>query len=175
MKSFLITGLLAGILMTSCKKDEAAPDKPKVPTFAFTVNAVVPKNDNFQLFYKEEADSQAFSETSSVWVEVKGNEKPQDITFELPEDVVPAQFRLDLGTNKEQAPITINNCKVTFKDRKIDIQKAEFFTYFVADTTFAKVDTATGKVAPFVTKTGAYDPQVFSGTILADKIQTMLK
>lgn len=170
----IFASLFLALAFVSCK-NETKPTEAAADKFTFTVNATVTKNDNFQLFYKEEVDGQPFDETSSVWVEVKGADKAQDITFEMPDDVIPTQFRLDLGINKQQAPITINSCKVAYKDRKVDIAKADFFTFFVADTTFAKVDTAAGTVAPFVTKDGAYDPQVFSGTILADKIQTMLK
>ena len=79
------------------KKEEVKVDK----NFKVAFNAIVTKDDNFQIYYNEDG-SIAFEADKYIDVAVKGKNEPQEIVFDLPEDVIPQAFRFDIGSNKEQ-------------------------------------------------------------------------
>jgi len=164
MKNSVLCGLLSLFVLVSCKKEEEkSQEAAKIPVFTATVNATVEKDDTFQIFFKDNTDpSTQFEEANSVYATVKGSKEPQDIVFNFPEGVEPVAFRFDLGYNKEQTPIKINSFKVAYDGKQFGISGNELFNYFRADTTFSKIDKATGTVTPFVTKDGVYDPMIFN-------------
>lgn len=173
----LLTFLLIGATLVSCKDDKKADaenQKEEAPTYSIILNATVKQNDNLQLFFKETTDENTqFSEENSVRVDVIGSEQPQDIEFKLPVDAVANQLRLDFGMNKDQKDIVVNNFTMKFKDKSFTLSSADFFEYFIPDSTSVSIDKAAKKVMPKATKEGAFDPKMFSGTMLADKIKTI--
>jgi hypothetical protein len=106
----IILGIFFTVALASCKKDEKAAEGNAPSTEAvvndnvttFTLNAVVKKDDSFQIYYKQDNDVQApFDEKSSMYVEIKGSETAQDIVFRLPKDVMPTMLRFDFGVTKD--------------------------------------------------------------------------
>lgn len=129
MKTNFITILLLVTTLFSCKnesnneKSEVENNQTEVSkNFKVTLNVVVKKDDNFQVYYTEKTSSD-FNEKESVWVEVKGSENPQDVVFYIPENVLPSMFRLDLGVNDKQEDIKLNSVNVEYlgKSFKSDI------------------------------------------------------
>jgi len=161
--------LIALVLLTSifsCKNEEKNNTKPEVAiekknpnVFTVTLNAIVPEDDSFQVYYKNDAES-IFDEKNSIFVEFKGSNQPQDIVFNLPEDVLPNYLRLDFGTNKQQKEITVNNFKIEVFGKTFEARGKEFFNYFYTNE-LVKVDKETSKVTPLTSKEGNYDP-IFS-------------
>ncbi len=161
--------LFLAMSMVACKNDsnktpENAASENVTNTVKFTLNAVVQQDDDFQIFYKDESVEEAapFDEVNSVWSGVKGGTAPQDVIFNLPEDIFPSSIRVDFGHNKKQPEMTLNSFLVSFKDKSFEIKGADFFNYFTPDTTFVKVDAASGKVTPILLENGLYDPQFIS-------------
>lgn len=174
----LLACFFAAFVLVSCKKEETLPDSQDTsgPVFSVTLNASVLKDDTFQLFFKEDTDpATPFDEASSIYVDVKGNNSPQDVVFKLPEGVNPVAFRLDFGLNKSQDVIKINTFKASYGDKKFGFGGDEFFRYFRADTSFAKVDKAAGTITPFVTKDGNFDPMVFSEEQMTIELQKLFQ
>ncbi|MFY7666217.1 hypothetical protein [Flavobacterium sp.] len=173
----LLTFLLISATLFSCKDDkksDAEQQKEEVPTYSIVLNATVKQNDNLQLFFKETTDENTqFSEENSVRVDVVGSDQPQDIEFKLPVDAVANQLRLDFGMNKDQKDIVVNNFTMKFKEKSFTLSSADFFEYFIPDSTSVTVDKANKKVTPRPSKEGNFDPKMFSGTMLADKIRSL--
>lgn len=125
--------LVIGVFsLMSCKeeKEESKPVEKEIKNnFTLTVNAVVEKDDVFQLFYNED-DSSVFPDEQSLLVTFKGSPNAQNIVFELPEHVTPKKFRFDVGSNSTQKVIKINNLNIKYLEKNFDIKKAEFKDYF---------------------------------------------
>lgn len=181
----IIIGLLFLVTIVSCKNEEknetsdsttVVAEKPELNKniFTITLNAVVKKNDSFQLYYKNE-DAGAFEEKNSFFIEFNGSEQPQDIVFRLPEDEVPNYFRLDFGTNKEQSTIEIKNVRIDYLDKKVEIKGTDFFNYFYANPLTAVIDAKLGTLTPIVGKDGGYDPMTASAEGLKKQIDILIK
>lgn len=133
MRLVIITALAAGLFFVSCGKDkETKADEPKketVKNFTMTVNAVVDKDDIFQIFYTEDGTDQ-WQDTQSLLVPVKGSSKSQDVVFKLPEDAMPTALRFDIGGNKDIKQVAFNGFNIKYEDKIIDITKDQFFKNF---------------------------------------------
>lgn len=177
---FFIVLALFSIVLTSCKNENAKKEEATQPTetktknFRITLNAIVKKDDNFQIYYKEDNNATTpFAEESSLYVGLKGSESAQDIVFNLPNGVFPTQIRFDFGTNKEQSEIVINDFKMEYEGKTFDAKGASFFNYFRPDETFVKIDKLGGKVTPLISKDGNYDPMFFSMETLDKEIMKL--
>lgn len=164
----ILLGLLLTITFIACKNEEKQEIKEvKKDIYKLTLNAVVKKDDTFQVFYKDSNDTKApFEETKSVSVNLKGSETAQNIVFDLPEDVYPTELRFDFGFNKEQDEIVVNEFKIEFLDKNFIVKGGAFFDYFIAEKAFVSFDKATSTAKPILTKDGAYDPMFFSEVTL---------
>lgn len=181
-KSVLI-GFFLALVLVSCKnensKDKSSDDSiekivQKKNVFKFTINAIVKKDDNFQIYYKEN-EQDDFVEKNSLYVSFKGSESPQDIVFELPEDVVPNYVRFDYGTNKEQTEVIFNSVQLNYLDKSFTIKNNELANFISFNEGTLKFDKAKGSITPFVLKDGTYDPMSFTSTTLYDQVQLLLK
>lgn len=175
----LIVLLLITVSLISCKKSENKPEVEvaKFPeTFIFTLNAVVKADDDFQVFFKEDNNSQSpYDEKNSVWSGgIKGSEKAQDIVIKLPQGVYPTQIRFDFG-QKKQSEILINSLKVSLEDKSFTLKGSDFFNFFIPDENFVKVDKSTSKIIPIELKDGKYDPMFYSSDLLENEIVKLSK
>lgn len=156
--------LLITVSLFSCKKESKEEVLKKPELFSLKLNAIVKKDDDFQIFFKESADTQApYEEVNSVWVGVKGNENAQDIVFNLPEGVYPTQIRFDFG-QKKQTEIVVNSLNVSFKEKAFNMKGSEFFNFFTPDENFVTIDKMGSKIIPVEQKDGKFDPMLYSTT-----------
>jgi len=184
--NYILSILLATFTLVSCKNEEkkenqetAAPEKVDQTAlnrniFTVTLNAIVQKDDSFQLYYKDE-DGAPFDEKKSFFVEFKGSDQPQDIVFRLPEDELPNFLRLDFGTNKEQSAIVIKNFRIDYMGKKFEIPGSEYFNYFYANLLTSKVDSKGGVLTPILSKEGVYDPMTSSAEGLSKQIMALVQ
>ena len=178
LSTFIVMSLLA------CNKKEASEAKDidtsveKIEEdkelFKVTLNAIVTKDDTFQLYYMED-DSKPYDEKNSIYVDVKGSTSPQDIIFRLPKDELPYFLRLDFGINKNQSEITVKNFKIDYFDKTLEFKDGLFFNYFVVNEDTMKKDTLKSSVIPFVLKDGGYDPMSYSELGLEKEIQKLVR
>jgi hypothetical protein len=166
--SKIITGLLIITSLVSCKEEK---EKSESKFFTVTLNVTAKNDDGFQVFYKEvNDDTKPFDEANAINVVFKGSDKPQDLVFNLPVDVFPTNFRIDVGNNKETKEIVVNNFKMSYNNKNFEAKGAAFFNYFAPDAGLAKYDVAGSKILPITTESGYYDPMVFSNDLLESEI-----
>lgn len=177
----LFLALLMLSALVSCKKEESKENtdvtsNPTKNIFTITLNAVVQKDDSFQVYFKDvDNDQVPFEESKSVYIDVKGSETAQDIVFNLPEDAYPAQIRLDYGINKEQTAIKINSFKINYLDKTLELTPNEFFNHFIFNETTLVKDTINNLIKPIIFDGGGYDPMSYSEKLLNDKLQKIIK
>ena len=147
----ILASLFLSMALFSCKKEvktEAAEaivvDETK-DLFKVSLDLVVKKNDTLHLYYTEDG-SINFSEESSIWLPVTGKEANQEVTFMLPKDVFPTQFRLDLGVNQAQEDIVFKTISFNYLDKKFASTGADVANYFIPDQSKCSFDIATGTI-----------------------------
>lgn len=145
----ILASLFVYMALFSCKKEvkeeaaEAVVVDDTKDLFKVSLDLVVKKNDTLHLYYTEDG-SINFTEESSVWLPVTGKETNQEVTFILPKDVYPTQFRLDLGVNKAQEDIVLKTVSFNYLDKKFASTGVDIANYFIPDQSKCTFDAATG-------------------------------
>ena len=175
-KIILFTVLL-GLTVGCNSKKEQDKSKDLNKLVKITLIATVEKNDSFQLFYKEEDNvTKLYDENNSVWIDVVASDKPQEIQFLLPENVLPNYLRLDLGVTEIHKNIKINGLNISYLDKKVTMNSATFFdTYFIPNKCILLEDKGTGLIKLQKDEAGIYDPIFNSGENLKFELQRMYK
>ena len=166
----LVGVVILFLSMFACKNEkakEASNETEKVPVtesvdkrYKVTLDFIAKKDDSFSLFYTTDG-SIDFTKIEPLWVEFKGDEIIQQIVFNIPENVVPTQIRLDFGVNKAQEEIIIRKFKMEHLDKSFEGSGPIFFEYFRPDLTKTIVDTETGVVKPVIKKGKRQSPSFY--------------
>lgn len=139
MRTLVLSAIVAVTFLASCKGDksteteEVTVEEVATKPFTVTFNAVVDKDDTFQVFYNEDAGDN-FAPEDAVTINIKGSEEPQDLVFVMPEDARPLALRFDIGANKELGKVPFNGFRIEYQGKTIEGTKADFFKYFYPNT-----------------------------------------
>lgn len=177
VKIVIATCFLATIFLISCKEDKKNVENEKVEktkTFDVVLNMLVKKDDNFQLFYTEDSQINNFDDKKSIWITVKGSETPQDITFSLPEDVIPTNLRVDLGNNSKQEPMGLNSFKMNYYNKTYVLKDSLILRNFVIGDQLI-YDKKTSILTPNQGKQPIYDPLLYPQSNLSEEILKLIK
>ena len=180
MKAKSILLLFSAILILSCKNDKTENSKENATnvntanSFKVTLNVTVKKEDDFSLFHTE--DGTTNFQGNPIWVKVKGSDMPQDVVFELPDDVIPTQLRLDFGMAKDQDAIKIHSFKMSYYGKTFEIPGEKFYIYFDPDLSKTIFDKTTGTVNAVVKDGVRMFPSFYPNTApLGEEIQKIVK
>lgn len=163
MKKFIFTILATILLLTSCKNDKkennSGENKKEVvlqTPFTVTVNAIVKKDDVFQVYYNEDGKD-TFAAEQAVTIATTGKEEAQDIVFTFPEAASPTSLRFDLGANKDQQSIKIISFKINYLDKAFEIAGIYFPKYFTPNPQI-EFDSPTSTAKIIIDPKVMYDP-----------------
>lgn len=147
MKLRIAAVFLLVITLFSCKNEKLSPEgkapdaaEKKDDFFRVAFDLVIQKDDNMHLYYTLDGSSN-FTEEQSVWMPVKGSDKPQEVVFTLPEDIIPALVRVDFGygKNEAQSDVELKAFRMTYQGKKMEAVGQNIFTYFTPFETFTEV------------------------------------
>jgi hypothetical protein len=147
-------------------KEEAKRDNQ----FKVIMEVTVKEDDKFQLFYIDDSPEGTFTPEKRVVVNLKGSDSSQKIQFRLPEKVLPYKFRIDLGENKMETIILINEIKLQYNDEKIVIDALVLERFFQPNMYLQKTENG------YLRKTieGRCDPFLVSTPLLIKKMELEL-
>ena len=155
MKTKFITLLVVfTTLLIGCKNEKSVDNLNVVTpelidnTFKVTLNVIVKKNDDFSLFYTE--DGSIDFKGNPIWQNVKGSDNAQDVVFNLPENVIPTQLRLDFGMKKDQEDIILKSVKFEYLGKKFEVSGPNIAIYFTPDVTKCNFDATTGTITAVI-------------------------
>lgn len=143
-KYFIISSLLLLALTISCKdkeNNETSPEKEQAEepvvkqNFSVELDVAASKKDDFALYYTED-NSINFTDKMALWRGVEGNAKKETVFFDLSEEKIPTDIRLDFGMNKEQESVTVYNVKVSYYGNEFAFDGLDFFKYFAENKEF---------------------------------------
>ena len=175
----ILSVLLATVFFTGCKNEKPIDSLEVVKTeeaakiFQIVLDVTVKKNDDFALYYTE--DGSINFTGNPIWIGVKGSGTPQKVVFNLPEDVIPTNLRLDFGISKDQEEMSINNYSMTYAGKTFDAPGAMFFKYFRPNEECTQVDKIKALIIP-VKKEGKYfGPSFYPEVALGEEIGKLVK
>lgn len=116
------------ILTEPIQRKTANKDK-SIKHFQVLLSVLVEKNDVFQLFYTDE-ESKGFSQKQLLTKNIVGKKEVQNIEYQLPTEDFPANFRIDVGSNRNQTQIQINSIILRYDDNEIFFPKHLIPKYF---------------------------------------------
>lgn len=141
----IISLFLLMIIGVSCKEkqeksdmsqpieQERAPQETQAnqpAQFSLTLKAMLKTDDQLQLFYIQE-QSEGYGINQMITKDIVGSHNYQSITFELPKEDYPLNLRLDLGVNKNQGSISIEECILKYGNSSYVIKGEQFKEYFI--------------------------------------------
>lgn len=166
MKTNLIKSIPLFVFFTffiSCKNNEkeVKPEAVSDKSLHILIEAVVPKDDNFQIYWNEDGTNN-FPGKNYVNIDIKGSDKPQLLDFKLPENSMAKQLRFDIGSNKDHEFVKINYFKLKYFGKEFTCQAQDFWKYFGNNTSISyDKKTATSKLITNLPE--GFDP-IFGGT-----------
>ena len=172
---YLLFSIVLLSVLTSCKKEtETKIEEPKKSNnFKVTLDMLIKNDDSLQLFYQDELIPK-FDEKNSLWVPVKGSLNSQEVTFNLPEEIIPTSLRIDISKKEGQQPIKINNFTVSYLDKKFETKDSTMIYYFSANN-HLKYDPVNKTLTAIPVKGESYDPYIYTTDKLKAQVKNLLK
>lgn len=110
------------LLLFSCKSIQY---EPTIITLSFKC-----LNDEIiRLFYIDYVET-GFSTEMMLTKRIQGKDEFQHIVFEIPAKHRPKSFRIDLGENKVETAVFIEDIKISYGDKELYISKGIIKRYF---------------------------------------------
>ncbi len=153
------------------KKRESTQTEVNENTFRIEIKAVTPLDDVFEVYYTDESPEENFSGKKKIRKKTNAGSDFQTIEFKLPKEKFPFKFRLDLGENKQQEEIRIDQILLSYNNKQIIIAKDSIQFYFIANQ-FLKSD----KMGSYklITINDKRDPFIIAKALLIKKIELEL-
>lgn len=166
------------LFITSCKQDQKndtvePPVESKIETFKVVANVIIPKEDDLIIYYKD-LSNEWFDEDHAVWQHVKGSDQEQEITFALPEGVLPNNLRFDFSKNPEQQPVRVLKITISYLGKSFEVTEDKIGDYFDYNE-FVKYDPVTKLYTPFENDKGVYDPFLSINIPFSNEIEKINK
>lgn len=135
-------------------------------TFNITINLEISNDDKIQIFYIPKGDS-VYRDTNLITHKIKGSNNPVELKFSLPN--IPEKFRIDLGEEKIESPVKINQITLKAFDKIINIDGKTVNRFFKPNIFLIE----TSKINLFLRQAinCTYDPFMESTPLLHKKIQ----
>ena len=135
----IISTLILMVTIFACKSDkkegvtdQTVNETPKVEVqkrenVIITLHAVVPNDDTFIIQYTEDATFK-YKSKDIVKADIIGSNIAQDISFKLPNKVLPTNFMLKVGLNNTEN-VDINSLTINNEEREFKVNKTNFFQF----------------------------------------------
>ncbi|CDF81220.1 conserved hypothetical protein [Formosa agariphila KMM 3901] len=136
--------------------------------FSVDLNVKILEDDRLQLFFIEDDPESGFSADKRMYIDIKGKDEFQVVSFKLPSGVLPYRFRVDLGENKIESDIQIKSIVIKFNQGVMDIDSATFPRLFSSNIYLNTTDYKTFSRKIIDTQ---YDPYIVSTPLLDKKIE----
>jgi bifunctional DNA-binding transcriptional regulator/antitoxin component of YhaV-PrlF toxin-antitoxin module len=162
------------LIAFSCKNNKSEDSKteetPAKQNFSVELDFVASKTDDFTLYFTEN-NTNEFVGAQTSWKGVNGGNVEEKITFDLAEQIIPTNIRIDLGI-KAQDSVVVKNVKVDYYGNTYQFKGSDFFNYFIKDAQFlTKTDPVKGTLT-ILAKDGVYKtPYYYPTQLTLDKLK----
>lgn len=142
--------------------------------FIVKLTVEVEKDDTFSLYYT--TDGSTNFKDNPIWIDVKGNNSLQTVSYMLPKGVLPTQLRLDFGMNQDQDDIILHHLEMEYKGQSRKIEAVALHTYFRADESKCNFEMSSNKIIAKVIDGKRQFPSLYPHeAILQPEIEKLIK
>lgn len=124
---------LSLVIFNSCKDNEKKEEVKKEIVvndfFSVELDVINTQEDNYALYYTED-NSINFTSDQAIWSGVKGVSEPQKVIFNLSEEIVPTDIRLDFGLIKTQKEVILRNVKMDYYGKSFQFKGSDFLNFY---------------------------------------------
>ena len=168
---FTILTLVLVFTLGACQNSKSTDNNTLKDNYSVEIEGIFHKNDKIELYYLVEGKD--WNNENFVSKTIYASSKMQNIVLDLPRDVNPKNFRIDLGVNPSQTNITIKNISIKYKDKSINGENEQYLELFTPNEFVTWDMNYYGyKLTPV---NGAYDPYLMGNDLLMDKINVEFK
>ena len=173
MKKIILAFILLAFI--GCKEEKKEEKKVEIPTFNVSFNLILQKDDKIHLYYTQDGTVN-FNEDNSSWVDLKGSNTPQTITFKLPQDVFPTNLRVDFGSgvNELQSDVDLKSFTMEYAGKKVLAEGNKIFEFFYINESNTKRLEGT-TILKKLDKKQAVGPMLYPHTLLTEKAKELVK
>lgn len=179
-KFILITVILA-LAFVSCKneaKGEAEQEATKEnvkQNFSLEMDVISANKEDFSMFYTEDGTIN-FNADKVVWFGVKQDSTSQKIVFDVAEEIIPTDIRIDFGIVQERGDVTLEKFKLSYYGKTFEAKGSDFFKYFIANEGVkADVDATKGTIRFQKIADKPYTPSFYPQQTILDEIKKITK
>lgn len=162
-------------LLYSCENEKnkiignnAKSEIVKDNVFSVDLNIKILEDDRLQLFFINDETESGFNADKRMYIDIKGRDEFQVVSFKLPSGVLPYRFRVDLGEHKVESDILIKSIVIKFNQGVMEIDSATFPRLFSSNVYLNTTDFKTFTRNIIDNK---YDPYILSTPLLDKKIE----
>ena len=157
-KIFLLITTMMVLFLSSCGKKEETVVEEKSDIFQVVLDVKIKDTTDLVLYYKD-GTNEWFVDEKTIWNNLKGKDQFQTVTFDFKEDIVPIDFRLDIGRNeyKNQQPFEIRSFTMKYYGNSYVINQDKINFFFKANQ-YMTYDDKTKLYSLQKDEKGNYDP-----------------
>ncbi len=174
LRNIIICALVFSCGNEKNSRNDTTTDSPttkiekKDSVFRVSLTAKIREDDKLQLLYIVDSPDGKYDSKNRIEANVTGKQKLQTMVFELPKNILPYKFRIDLGEKGHETTIEIDNIKIEMNTNKIVVDSSTIHRYFQKNIYLDTEDWMTFKRKSV---TNRYDPFLTSKAFLIKKIE----
>lgn len=179
---FILITVLLSLTFVSCKNEakgeaeqEAAKENVK-QNFSLEMDVISANKEDFSMFYTEDGTIN-FNADKVAWFGVKQDTtKSQKVIFDLQEEIIPTDIRVDFGIVQERGDVTLEKFKISYYDRSFEAKGSDFLKYFMANENVqTDVDATKGTIRFHKLADKPYTPSFYPQQTILDEIKKLTK
>lgn len=178
---FVIIAAIFSLILVSCKNDSKEEKTEEVTkqdvkeNFSFEMDVVTPYKDDFTVFYTEDGTIN-FSGDKAVWHGAEPKSESQKIVFDLKEEIIPTNIRVDFGIVQDKGDVTLSSFKMSYYGKTFEAKGSDFLRYFIPNETLkADIDQAKGTIRFQKLPNKPYTPFFYPQQAILDEIKKITK
>lgn len=177
--------IVAIVLMTTffvgCKNEtkgegeQAAAKENVKENFSLEMDVISANKEDFSMFYTEDGTIN-FNADKVIWLGVEPDSKSQKIVFDLKEEIIPTDIRIDFGIVQERGDVTLEKFKLSYYGKTFEAKGSDFLKYFIANESVkTDVDAAKGTIRFQKLADKPYTPCFYPQETILDEIKKITK
>lgn len=178
----IIISAILSLTILSCKNDDQKEEKKEEvvkqnvkENFSFEMNVVSLNKDDFSMFYTEDGTIN-FKGEQAVWFGVNPKSESQKVVFDLKEEILPSNIRVDFGLVQDKGDVTIENFKMSYYGKTFEAKGSDFLRYFIPNETVkTDVDQTKGTIRIQKLPNKPFTPFFYPQQALLDEIKKITK
>lgn len=180
---FILLIAFLSLVVVSCKNDTKAADEKTdevaqpqgKQNFSLEMDVISANKEDFSMFYTEDATIN-FNSEKVVWAGVPAKAGSQKVVFDLKEEILPTDIRIDFGIVQERGDVTLEKFKLNYYGKTFEAQGSDFLKYFIVNEGVqVDVDAAKGTIRFQKLANKPYTPSFYPQQAILDEIKKITK